>query len=207
MESEAVKPKAVACATEAVALEGREKTTGRALRASPFLERVEVGPSVCDAADCEDAGEKGEGASGRGAWKVRGLAGVVGDKSDGRGDGAELGFGGKIEGWETLAWGEDSAEAVASRGEIEDGGNVFAGLVDVQDNFVGEVYELHGGLVFYIFSVFFFFMVWCFFGSPIYSVFSPIYSSFLPRHDTILVSDVVQCLQCTDAERQLRGLS
>ena len=44
---------------------------------------------------------------------MRGLAGVVGHQLDGVLEGAELGFGGAVEDWETLGGGEDFAEMVA----------------------------------------------------------------------------------------------
>ena len=78
----------------------------------PLLERVDVFPFFGDAADFEELLEEREG-GGDAADEVRGLAGIVGHELDGVFEGAELGFSGVVEDWETLGGGEDFSEVVA----------------------------------------------------------------------------------------------
>ena len=110
VEGARVEPETVDGATQAVAF-GRGEQAAVAEVVFPFLDRVDGFPFLCDAAYFEELLEKGEG-EGDGADEVRGLAGVVGDELDGVLEGAELGFGGAVEDWETLGGGEDFSEVV-----------------------------------------------------------------------------------------------
>ena len=64
------------------------------------------------------------------------LAFIVGYDADSIREGTVLGFGGLIEGWEAMG-GEDGVEVLACRRESKEGGNVVAGLENMEEKFVG----------------------------------------------------------------------
>ena len=64
------------------------------------------------------------------------LAFIVGYDADGIREGTVLGFSGLVEGWEAVG-GEDGVEVLARRRESEEGGNVVAGLENMEQEFVG----------------------------------------------------------------------
>lgn len=111
VEGARVEPEAVDGAAEEAALGGGEEPA-RGEVVFPFRERVDGFPFLGDAADFEELVEQ-RGGGWRRAHQVRGLAGVVGHQLDGVLEGAELGFGGAVEDWETLGGGEDFSEVVA----------------------------------------------------------------------------------------------
>lgn len=110
VEGARVQPETVNGAAEGVAFRGGEKAAVTEV-VFPFLDGVDVFPFLGYAAHFEELVQERKG-GGRRADEVRGLAGVVGDDLDGVLQGAELGFGGVVEDWETLGCAEDGAEVV-----------------------------------------------------------------------------------------------
>ena len=64
------------------------------------------------------------------------LAFIVGYDADSIRQGTVLGFSGLVEGWKAMG-GEDRMEVLARRRESEEGGNVVAGLENMEEEFVG----------------------------------------------------------------------
>lgn len=136
MESERVQPDPIASPSQVPGFLRRQQPSMLARLPPPLQARIGINPLLRYLPDLNEPFEQSERLRRSGAREMGGLAGVVGDETDGVGEGTELDFGCAVEERQAVG-GKDGVEMAVRSSQGEEGWHSGAGLKDVKEEFIG----------------------------------------------------------------------